>query len=44
MHTRSASNQPGSTLKVSLLFLLYGVVHSLLASSMAKQGFAKLLG
>lgn len=44
MHTRSDSHRAGSALKVSLLFLLYGVVHSLLASSGAKQGFARLLG
>lgn len=45
MHTRSDSHQTtGSALKVSLLFLLYGVVHSLLASYAAKQGFARLVG
>jgi hypothetical protein len=44
MSTRSDSRQTGSAVKVSLLFLLYGAVHSLLASAAAKQGFAKLLG
>ncbi|MBV9998918.1 MAG: hypothetical protein JO015_07365 [Verrucomicrobia bacterium] len=44
MHARSDSHQTGSAFKVSLLFLLYGVVHSLLASAAVKQGFARLLG
>jgi methanethiol S-methyltransferase len=44
MFTRSASRQTGSTVKVSLLFLLYGVVHSILASAAVKQGFARLAG
>ena len=44
MPTRLYPQQTGSPLKVSLLFLLYGAVHSFLASSAAKQGFARLLG
>lgn len=44
MFTRSNSHRTGSLLKVSLLFVLYGVVHSFLASAAAKQGFARLLG
>ncbi|MBV8901699.1 MAG: hypothetical protein JOY92_16495 [Verrucomicrobia bacterium] len=44
MFTRSDSRPSGSAVKVSLLFLLYGTVHSLLASAAVKQGFARLLG
>jgi methanethiol S-methyltransferase len=44
MFTRSDSRPSGNAVKVSLLFLLYGTVHSLLASAAAKQGFARLLG
>lgn len=44
MSTRFDSRQTGSAVKVSLLFVLYGVVHSSLASAVVKQGFARLLG
>ena len=44
MPTRSDPQQTGRPFKVSLLFLLYGAVHSFLASSVAKQGFAKIAG
>jgi uncharacterized membrane protein len=44
MSTRSDSRRSGSAVKVSLLFLLYGAVHSLLASAAVKRGFARLLG
>src|SRR5690242_82697 len=44
MSTRSEPQQTGRPLRVSLLFLLYGALHSFLASSAAKQAFAKLAG
>ena len=44
MTTRSAQPQSASPLRVSLLFLLYGTVHSFLASSAAKRGFAGFAG
>lgn len=44
MSTRSDSRRSGSAVKVSLLFLLYGAIHSLLASATVKRGFARLLG
>jgi hypothetical protein len=44
MSTRSDPQQTGRPLNVSWLFLLYGALHSVLASSAAKQAFAKLAG